>query len=100
MESKLTRSLTILPSSLATATLRTVLRTKKKECKTTIMLSFDLHDGKATRNRIARSCFRKALSMLGFVLVAPERGSKYDLSALYCSSDMERIGTYVRARSD
>jgi hypothetical protein len=72
----LTRSLAILPSSLATPTLRTVLNTRKNECSTTIKLSFDLHEGNAMRKRIARNCFTNAASMLGFVLDFPESGGK------------------------
>jgi hypothetical protein len=72
----LTKSLTILPSSLATPILKTVLSTRKNECSTTIRLSLDLHEGKAMRKMIARNCFTNEASILGLVLDFPESGGK------------------------
>lgn len=62
--SALTRSRTIRPSRRATATLRTVRRTRKNECETNIKASLERHEGKAIR-RIASNWRRKVLSRLG-----------------------------------
>jgi hypothetical protein len=56
--------------------LKTVLSTRKNECSTMIMLSFDLHDGNAMRKKIARNCLTKEASTLGFVFDFPESGGK------------------------
>ncbi len=45
----------MIPSNLATAILRTVRDTKKKECKATMKASLDRNEGIAIRNKIARS---------------------------------------------
>lgn len=89
----LTKSRTILPSKRATAILRTVLNTKKKEWVITIRVSFDLNLGKATRNRIDCSWRRKALSILGFCLVAAGMGGKCCLSSSNLDCGVETILT-------
>lgn len=61
----LTRSLTIIPSSLATAILKIVLITRKNECSTTIPVSLDRNLGNAIRNKMACNCRMKDMSMLG-----------------------------------
>jgi hypothetical protein len=68
------------PSSLATAMLNTVRRTRKNECVRTISVSFEHKCGNAMRNRIARNCFRNAASMFGFALTAEGMGGKYGAS--------------------
>ena len=62
--SALTRSRTMRPSRRATATLRTVRRTRKNECETSIRASLERHEGNAIR-RIASSWRKKVLSRLG-----------------------------------
>lgn len=89
----LTKSLTILPSSLATAILNTVLKTRKNECSTTMRLSLDLHEGKAMRNKMARSCLKNDASMLGFVFAVPESGGKDRASAFNLLSGVGCIRT-------
>ena len=76
MKALLTKSLTILPSSLATTTLNTVLRIRKNECNTTIKLSLDVQEVNAIRKRIARNCLKNEASILGFVLDFPDKGGK------------------------
>lgn len=88
----LTRSLAIRPSRRATATLKTVLRTRKNECKTTIRVSLDLNEGNAMRKRIARSWRRKAVSILGFDFKDVGCSGKKGASDLSFESGVSRIG--------
>lgn len=77
--SAFTISLTILPSSLATIILNTVLRMRKHECRTTSPDSAEWHDGIATRKRIERSCEINA--RLGLTESWDSGSGKYGLSA-------------------
>lgn len=72
----LTRSLARRPSNLATMTLRTVRRTKKKECIATIIVSLVQREGNATRKMMARNWRKNATSTLDFAFVDDERGGK------------------------
>lgn len=73
---RLTKSLTILPSSLATAMLRTVLSTRNMLCSATTPTSLLRHPGNATLKRIAESCLKNDRSMLGLDLAVPVRSGK------------------------
>jgi hypothetical protein len=71
--------------------LSTVLRIRKKECETTIKVSFDRTAGNAIRNNIALSWRINAASILG--LAEAEIGGKCLVSAANFSDGVGYTGT-------
>ena len=86
----LTKSRTILPSSFATPTLRTVRRIRKKEWSSTIKVSFEVKDGKAIL-RIAMRWRKNTRSTFG--LYEGDSGGKCLASDLIASEEVDCIST-------
>ena len=92
LPSALTMFFTSQPSKRATPTLRTVLDTRKKECRMRMKISFECHDGKAMR-RMAISWRRKPLFRPG--LSCEETAGKYATSDFSLDCGVGLMFTYV-----